>query len=79
MTPLTLYMRELPPSCVAFSSKEGKALFGEALVDGTMEGFFKLMEQFRRAADRMGKIMHAPAQLLPLDRAGPRTSPPTAD
>lgn len=46
-TPVTFYMRELPPLCIPFSSKEGKDLFKSAMAAGTMEGFFKLMEQFR--------------------------------
>ncbi|KAK9817938.1 hypothetical protein WJX72_004545 [[Myrmecia] bisecta] len=44
----TFYKRQLPsPPAIAFSSPEGKQLFAEALLGGTMEGFFKLIEQFR--------------------------------
>ncbi|KAK9904893.1 hypothetical protein WJX75_005037 [Coccomyxa subellipsoidea] len=44
----TFYKRHLPsPPATSFSSLEGKQLFAEALLDGTMEGFFKLIEQFR--------------------------------
>ncbi|DBB18600.1 TPA: hypothetical protein ACH3X3_000227 [Trebouxia sp. C0006] len=44
----TFYKRTLPcPPAVAFSSSEGKALFADALLDGTLQGFFKLIEQFR--------------------------------
>lgn len=43
----TFYKRQLPtPPSVAFSSAEGKALFQEALQQGTMSGFFKLVEQY---------------------------------
>uniref|UniRef100_A0A7R9VTY1 glutathione gamma-glutamylcysteinyltransferase n=1 Tax=Chlamydomonas euryale TaxID=1486919 RepID=A0A7R9VTY1_9CHLO len=43
----TFYKRHLPtPPCTAFASPEGRVLFQEALADGTMAGFFKLMEQF---------------------------------
>ena len=43
----TFYKRHLPsPPAIAFASPEGKQLFAEALADGTMSGFFKLVEQF---------------------------------
>eukprot|EP00300_Choanocystis_sp_HF-7_P006693 c14850_g1_i1.p1 GENE.c14850_g1_i1~~c14850_g1_i1.p1 ORF type:complete len:502 (+),score=72.69 c14850_g1_i1:152-1657(+) len=42
----SFYMRELPPSLIAFSSSEGKEIFKEALADGTMECYFVLSEQF---------------------------------
>ena len=41
------YKRDLPPACIPFTSPEGKALFGEALADGTMECYFPLAAQFR--------------------------------
>lgn len=44
----TFYKRELPtPPAVAFSSEEGQAIFRDALTAGTMQGFFRLVEQFR--------------------------------
>lgn len=44
----TFYKRELPcPPAVAFSSEEGQAIFRDALAAGTMQGFFRLVEQFR--------------------------------
>ncbi|CAL5224629.1 g7346 [Coccomyxa viridis] len=46
----TFYKRQLPcPPAVGFSSPEaaGKALLAEAMLKGTMEGFFKLIEQYR--------------------------------
>ncbi|KAG2486905.1 hypothetical protein HYH03_014405 [Edaphochlamys debaryana] len=43
----TFYKRKLPsPPAIEFSSSEGRQLFQEALLDGGMAGFFKLMEQF---------------------------------
>ncbi|MEP7126139.1 MAG: phytochelatin synthase family protein [Byssovorax sp.] len=42
----SFYRRPLPTSLVPFSSAEGRAIFREALVDGTMEGYFPLAEQF---------------------------------
>ena len=42
----TFYKRQLPETCIAFASPEGKTLFAEALSDGTMSGFFTLMQQF---------------------------------
>jgi glutathione gamma-glutamylcysteinyltransferase len=45
------YRRPLPTSLVPFSSAEGRALFREALQDGTMEGYFPLAEQFHTQAE----------------------------
>ncbi|GIL75768.1 hypothetical protein Vretimale_5299 [Volvox reticuliferus] len=43
----TFYKRKLPcPPAIEFSSPEGRQLFMDALRDGFMVGFFKLMEQF---------------------------------
>ncbi len=47
----SFYRRPLPPSLVPFSSAEGRALFREALDDGTMEGYFSLAEQFHTQAE----------------------------
>eukprot|EP01137_Pigoraptor_chileana_P019951 Opistho-2@81690 len=43
----TYYKRDLPYPAIEFSSPKGKSLFREALEGGTMEGFFRLMEQFQ--------------------------------
>jgi glutathione gamma-glutamylcysteinyltransferase len=43
----TFYKRELFPPAVAFSSEEGQLIFRNALAAGTMQGFFRLIEQFR--------------------------------
>lgn len=44
---MEFYKRELPEGCIPFESAEGKALFAEALRDGTMECYFPLAAQFR--------------------------------
>ena len=41
------YMRDLPESCISFSSIQGKRLFQEAMADGNMECYFPLAAQFR--------------------------------
>jgi glutathione gamma-glutamylcysteinyltransferase len=47
----TLYRRPLPADTVAFSSAEGRRLFGEALARGGMDGYFPLAEQFHTQSD----------------------------
>lgn len=47
----TLYRRPLPEHNIAFSSVEGRALFQQALVDGTAQSFFALSEQFHTQAE----------------------------
>ncbi|MFO0618946.1 MAG: phytochelatin synthase family protein [Polyangiaceae bacterium] len=47
----TFYRRPIPDGLIVFSSAEGKALFREALADGTMESFFALSEQFHTQAE----------------------------
>ncbi len=42
----TFYKRPLPQHLVAFSSKEGKTIFREALDAGFMESYFALAEQY---------------------------------
>eukprot|EP00775_Hariotina_reticulata_P014329 gene14329-55_t len=43
----TFYKRKLPcPPATEFSSVQGRLLFSEALQQGTMTGFFKLIEQY---------------------------------
>jgi len=44
--PVSVYRRVLPGNAISFSSDDGRAIFREALADGTMETFFPLMEQF---------------------------------
>lgn len=47
----TLYMRPLPAELAALDSAAGRTLFREALVDGTMEGYFRLAQQLHTQAD----------------------------
>jgi glutathione gamma-glutamylcysteinyltransferase len=47
----TLYRRPLPSDTIAFSSTEGKRLFGEALAAGGLEGYFRVAEQFHTQSD----------------------------
>jgi len=42
----TFHRRKLPPPAIEFSSREGQAIFREALAAGTMGPFFRLIEQF---------------------------------
>ena len=42
----TFYKRVLPDKLISFSSREGKDLFKSALMQGGMENYFKLAEQF---------------------------------
>ncbi|PIM98833.1 Glutathione gamma-glutamylcysteinyltransferase [Handroanthus impetiginosus] len=52
MTVAGLYMCPLPsPPAIDFSSPEGKKLFTEALHDGNMEGFFKLISSFNTQSE----------------------------
>ena len=44
--PSGLYKRPLPSSQIPFSSSQGRMLFQEALLDGSMNSFFPLAEQF---------------------------------
>ncbi|KAL6208802.1 hypothetical protein ACLB2K_019747 [Fragaria x ananassa] len=47
-----LYRRELPsPPSIEFASPEGKKLFAEALGNGTMEGFFKLISYYQTQSE----------------------------
>ena len=45
------YRRELPASCLAFSSEEGKQVFKESLLSGCANIYFPLAEQFRTQAE----------------------------
>jgi glutathione gamma-glutamylcysteinyltransferase len=47
----TMYRRTLPPGLIPFSSDDGRALFGQALTAGTMEGYFALAEQFHTQSE----------------------------
>jgi glutathione gamma-glutamylcysteinyltransferase len=49
----TIYRRPLPHDAIAFSSPEGRRLFGEALASGGLDGYFPLAEQFHTQADPM--------------------------
>lgn len=46
-----LYRRTLPPPSVEFASPEGKKIFTEALENGTMNGFFKLISYYQTQSD----------------------------
>ncbi|KNZ60173.1 hypothetical protein VP01_15g7 [Puccinia sorghi] len=41
----SFYQRQLPESCLSFTSERGKALFRSALADGHLESFFPLASQ----------------------------------
>jgi glutathione gamma-glutamylcysteinyltransferase len=47
----TLYMRPLPSALAALDSADGRASFQRALLAGTLEGYFKLAQQFHTQAD----------------------------
>ncbi len=47
----TLYRRPLPSEAVAFSSRDGLEVFGEALSTGGLDGYFPLAEQFHTQSD----------------------------
>jgi glutathione gamma-glutamylcysteinyltransferase len=47
----TLYMRPLPASLTPLDSANGRTLFQRALREGTLEGYFKLAQQFHTQAD----------------------------
>eukprot|EP01087_Luapelamoeba_hula_P019097 TRINITY_DN627_c2_g1_i1.p1 TRINITY_DN627_c2_g1~~TRINITY_DN627_c2_g1_i1.p1 ORF type:complete len:448 (-),score=93.51 TRINITY_DN627_c2_g1_i1:5-1318(-) len=47
----SLFRRALPPSCISFASPEGKDLFREALLAGTMEAYFPLAAQYRTQSE----------------------------
>jgi Phytochelatin synthase len=42
----TFYRRPLPSSCIAFSSKEGRELFKQAMLQGYLEAYWSLAEQY---------------------------------
>jgi glutathione gamma-glutamylcysteinyltransferase len=46
-----LYMRPLPTSLAALDSADGRGAFQRALLGGTLEGYFKLAQQFHTQAD----------------------------
>jgi glutathione gamma-glutamylcysteinyltransferase len=46
----TLYRRPLPGEAIAFSSREGRQVFAEALRQG-LTGYFPLAEQFHTQSD----------------------------
>ncbi|HET8697905.1 MAG TPA: phytochelatin synthase family protein [Gammaproteobacteria bacterium] len=47
----TLYMRPLPGSLTALDTDRGRTVFRRALLEGTLEGYFKLAQQFHTQAD----------------------------
>ena len=47
------FRRPLPLALVAFSSREGRRLFGEAMRDGQLEPYFPLAEQFVTQSEPM--------------------------
>ncbi len=47
----TLYMRPLPDSLAALDSTDGRTAFQRALLAGTLEGYFRLAQQFHTQAD----------------------------
>uniref|UniRef100_A0A1D1ZHP6 glutathione gamma-glutamylcysteinyltransferase n=1 Tax=Anthurium amnicola TaxID=1678845 RepID=A0A1D1ZHP6_9ARAE len=52
MATASLYRRLLPsPPAIEFASSEGKQLFSEALSNGTMEGFFRLISYFQTQSE----------------------------
>ena len=56
VTPTSFHKRELPSSLISFSSPQGKALFRESMLAGTMESFFPLSEQFVTQSGRTATI-----------------------
>ncbi|KNA23610.1 hypothetical protein SOVF_023440 [Spinacia oleracea] len=47
-----VYRRSLPsPPSIEFASSEGKQLFSEALLEGNMEGFFKLVSYYQTQSE----------------------------
>jgi len=49
--PVSFHRRVLPPSGIAFASTRGREVFAEALANGTLHCFFKLIEQFCTQAE----------------------------
>ncbi len=47
----TFYRRALPAPAIALSSERGRALFRDALGEGTLEGYFALAEQFHTQSE----------------------------
>ncbi|GAA5865539.1 hypothetical protein JCM1840_001436 [Sporobolomyces johnsonii] len=41
----SFYKRPLPPSCIAFNSKDGKRIFARAMTEGNLESYFLLSGQ----------------------------------
>jgi Phytochelatin synthase len=74
----TFYMRSLPRDLDALDSNTGRALFREALLEGTMEGYFKLAQQFHTQAEPaycgLGSLVCA-LNALQIDPARPWKGP----
>ncbi len=49
--PQTFYKKPLPNFLIPFSSEDGKALFKDALVNGKMESYWTLAEQFNTQSE----------------------------
>ena len=47
----TFYRRPLPDTCIAFGSLRGKELFQQALLEGLLQVYFPLAEQFITQAE----------------------------
>lgn len=47
----THHRRSLPGPWIAFASREGRELFGEAMRADGLQGYFPLAEQFRTQSD----------------------------
>ena len=47
----TVYKRPLSSQLISFSSQEGRQLFKEAMLDGYMQNYFPLSEQFTTQAE----------------------------
>eukprot|EP00581_Thalassiosira_minuscula_P003007 CAMPEP_0183743178 /NCGR_PEP_ID=MMETSP0737-20130205/65081_1 /TAXON_ID=385413 /ORGANISM="Thalassiosira miniscula, Strain CCMP1093" /LENGTH=615 /DNA_ID=CAMNT_0025978787 /DNA_START=169 /DNA_END=2017 /DNA_ORIENTATION=- len=45
--PRTFYRRQLPSTCISFSSSEGRAVFASAMANGGTYSFFPLIEQLQ--------------------------------
>lgn len=47
----SLYRRALPDNAIAFATREGRALFGEALASKGLDGYFPLAEQYHTQSE----------------------------
>jgi len=49
--PKSFYKRPLPRDLIPFASAEGKRIFASALEDGSVEGFFPLVQHFQTQSE----------------------------